>query len=79
MTRPVPIGVVTVSDRASAGVYQDLGGPAMVEWLGKALLTPWTPVARLIAVDQSRVYDPERAGEVQVTSPPRRPRRCATR
>ena len=55
MTRPVPIGVVTVSDRASAGVYQDLGGPAMVEWLGKALLTPWTPVARLIADDQAGI------------------------
>jgi molybdopterin adenylyltransferase len=52
MTEPAPIGVVTISDRASAGVYQDLGGPAMVEWLGKALTSPWRPVARLIADEQ---------------------------
>lgn len=52
MTEPVSIGVVTISDRASAGVYQDLGGPAMVEWLGKALASPWRPVARLIADEQ---------------------------
>ena len=52
MTGPFPIGVVTISDRASTGVYQDLGGPAMVEWLGKALVSPWRPVARLIADEQ---------------------------
>ncbi|MBR9971170.1 molybdopterin adenylyltransferase [Magnetospirillum sulfuroxidans] len=52
MTDPAAIGVVTISDRASAGVYQDLGGPAMVEWLGKALTSPWRPVARLIADEQ---------------------------
>lgn len=52
MTKEVPIGVVTISDRASTGVYQDLGGPAMVEWLGKAITSPWRPVARLIADEQ---------------------------
>jgi molybdopterin adenylyltransferase len=48
MTTPAAIGFVTVSDRASQGIYQDLGGPAMVEWIGKALASPWRPVSRLI-------------------------------
>jgi molybdopterin adenylyltransferase len=52
MTEPCPIGLVTVSDRASAGVYQDLGGPAMVDWLTKALVTPWRAVTRVISDDQ---------------------------
>ena len=52
MTEPCPIGLVTVSDRASAGVYQDLGGPGMVDWLTKALVTPWRAVSRVISDDQ---------------------------
>jgi molybdopterin adenylyltransferase len=48
MTTPAAIGFVTVSDRASQGIYQDLGGPAMVEWIGKALTSPWRPISRLI-------------------------------
>jgi len=48
----IPIGLVTVSDRASQGVYQDLGGPAMTEWLGKALTSPWRAVSRVISDDQ---------------------------
>lgn len=47
--QPFPIGLVTISDRASQGIYQDLGGPAMADWLGKALTTPWRAVPRLIA------------------------------
>jgi molybdopterin adenylyltransferase len=42
------IGVVTVSDRASQGVYQDRGGPAIVECLREVLSCDWEPVARLI-------------------------------
>jgi molybdopterin adenylyltransferase len=42
------IGIVTVSDRASQGVYQDLGGPAIREQLSRILLTPWEAVARVI-------------------------------
>lgn len=38
---PLSIGIVTVSDRASQGQYEDRGGPAIESWLGKALLTPW--------------------------------------
>jgi len=45
---PVRIGIVTVSDRASQGVYQDLGGPAIRDCLTEILSSPWEPVARLI-------------------------------
>ena len=44
----IPIGIVTVSDRASRGIYQDEGGPAIADWLGRALTTPWRAVARVI-------------------------------
>src|SRR5438067_12202257 len=44
----VRIGIVTVSDRASQGVYQDLGGPAIRDCLAEILSCPWEPVARLI-------------------------------
>jgi len=51
----IPIGVVTISDRASQGVYQDLGGPAMVDWLQRVLVSDWHPVPRLIADEQSLI------------------------
>lgn len=44
----VRIGIVTVSDRASRGEYEDLGGPAIREWLGRALSTEWEAVARVV-------------------------------
>ena len=44
----VRIGIVTVSDRASRGVYEDKGGPAVGEWLTKALATRWEAVTRLV-------------------------------
>jgi len=46
---PVRIGVVSISDRASTGVYEDKGLPALQEWLGKAVRNPITWVPRLIA------------------------------
>jgi molybdopterin adenylyltransferase len=55
MTEKVRIGLVTVSDRASRGEYEDLGGPAMHQWLERALTTPWEPVARLIPDEQDQV------------------------
>ena len=53
-TSPAKIGIVTVSDRASTGVYKDLGGPAIHEYLTKHLANVWQPVARVVAdeVDQ---------------------------
>ncbi len=44
----IRVGILTVSDRASQGVYQDLGGPAIRECLSEILSCPWEPVARVI-------------------------------
>jgi molybdopterin adenylyltransferase len=43
------VGLVSISDRASAGVYTDQGLPGLKEWLGRALATPWQAHERLIA------------------------------
>ena len=42
------VGLVSISDRASTGVYQDQGVPALQEWLAAALKTPWQAETRLI-------------------------------
>ncbi|WP_312687156.1 molybdopterin adenylyltransferase [Kosakonia sp.] len=47
------IGLVSVSDRASSGVYQDKGIPALEEWLAGALTTPFHIETRLIPDEQS--------------------------
>jgi molybdopterin adenylyltransferase len=44
----IRIGIVTVSDRASRGEYQDLGGPAIQQCLAEILSCPWQPAPRLI-------------------------------
>jgi len=49
---PIRIGIVTVSDRASQGIYQDLGGPAIREQLEKILSSSWEAVARMIPDEQ---------------------------
>ena len=46
------IGIVSVSDRASRGVYDDQGLPALEAWLGSALATPWRVEKRLIPDEQ---------------------------
>ncbi len=46
------IGLVSISDRASSGVYVDQGIPALQEWFGAALATPWKMVTRLIPDEQ---------------------------
>ncbi|MDY6980209.1 MAG: molybdopterin adenylyltransferase [Pseudomonadota bacterium] len=55
MTDKIRIGIVTVSDRASRGEYEDQGGPAIREWLGKALANDWEAVARLVPDEQVEV------------------------
>ena len=55
MTKAIRIGFVTVSDRASRGEYEDLGGPAMQEWLSNALTNEWEAVARVIPDEQDQV------------------------
>ncbi len=49
---PARIGVVTVSDRASRGEYEDRSGPAIREFLGEVLSSPWEPVVRVIPDEQ---------------------------
>ena len=49
------IGLVSISDRASTGVYEDKGIPALEEWLGSALTTPWRIETRLLADDQKTI------------------------
>ncbi len=49
---PVKIGIVSVSDRASSGVYEDKGLPALQDWLTRALLNPIEFDPRLIADEQ---------------------------
>ena len=51
----VRIGIVTISDRASRGEYEDLGGPAIRDWLTAALTTPWQALARLVPDEQTQV------------------------
>ena len=47
------VGLVSVSDRASAGAYRDEGIPALKEWLGKAIVSPaWRDETRLIPDEQ---------------------------
>ena len=48
----VLIGVVTVSDRASRGIYEDRGGPAIIEYLAEILSVPWAVKRRLISDEQ---------------------------
>ena len=52
---PVRIGLVSVSDRASAGVYQDKGIPALKDWLQRALKNPITWETRLIPDEQDGI------------------------
>lgn len=58
-TSPTPeavkIGIVSISDRASSGVYQDLGLPALQDWLRSALLNPIEFEARLIPDEQNGI------------------------
>ena len=51
----VKIGIVSVSDRASAGVYIDKGLPALKDWLGRALFNPITFEERLIPDEQAGI------------------------
>ena len=52
---PVRIGIVSISDRASSGTYEDKGLPALREWLEQALHNPLQFEARLIPDEQARI------------------------
>ncbi len=49
------IGFVTVSDRASRGEYEDLGGPAMLAWFERVLSSEWEAVSRVIPDEQATI------------------------
>ncbi|CAN5322962.1 molybdopterin adenylyltransferase [soil metagenome] len=57
MADAIKIGVITVSDRASTGVYEDKSGPAIIAALYDMLVCSWVPVPRLIPDDQERIQD----------------------
>src|SRR5215467_6908069 len=52
-TQTLLIGLVSISDRASAGVYEDKGIPGLTEWFDSALKTPWRMETRLIPDEQA--------------------------
>ncbi len=49
------IGLVSISDRASAGVYEDKGIPGLTDWFTAALMTPWRMETRLIPDEQALI------------------------
>jgi molybdopterin adenylyltransferase len=51
----IKIGLVSISDRASSGIYEDKGIPTLKAWLDEAVLTPIQYVARLIADEQAEI------------------------
>jgi molybdopterin adenylyltransferase len=52
LDRPLRVGLVSISDRASRGQYPDQGLPSLEQWLQQALTTPWQSESRLIADEQ---------------------------
>jgi molybdopterin adenylyltransferase len=55
LDRALRIGLVSISDRASAGIYQDQGLPALQEWFAAALSTPWVMETRLIPDERAAI------------------------
>ena len=53
MPDQLTIGLVSISDRASAGVYEDQGVPGLTAWFTAALKSPWSMVTRLIPDEQA--------------------------
>ncbi|OQX15423.1 MAG: molybdopterin adenylyltransferase [Thiothrix lacustris] len=49
------IGILTISDRASRGEYEDKGGPAIHAWFSRVLTSPWEAVARVIPDEQPEI------------------------
>lgn len=60
MQTSAKIGVLTVSDRASRGEYEDLGGPAICAYLQEVLVSHWSPVCSIVSDDRQLI-----AGELQ--------------
>lgn len=54
---PVAIGIVVCSDRASQGIYEDKGGPAIEAWLTEALATPWQYLLAVVPDERSLIAE----------------------
>jgi molybdopterin adenylyltransferase len=54
-TTTARIGLVSISDRASQGIYEDEGLPSLKAWLGRAIGSPWQPIERLIADERALI------------------------
>lgn len=57
MTESARIGILTVSDRASSGTYEDLSGPAIRDTLKAFLRTAWVDCYRVVPDERSRIED----------------------
>lgn len=55
MSRPARIGILTVSDRASRGDYEDRGGPAVNAYFHDLLTTPWEPEMRIVPDEHNQI------------------------
>ena len=55
MSEHIRIGLVSISDRASDGTYEDQGIPALKDWLGGALSSPWSAETRLIPDERALI------------------------
>ena len=54
-SRPARFGLVSISDRASQGLYKDEGLPSLKSWLSRALISPWEGIERLIPDERSMI------------------------
>jgi len=54
-TPKIKIGFLTISDRAARGIYEDISGPAMQEWISKAVQSPYEIVSRVIEDEQPQI------------------------
>jgi len=54
---PAVFGVITVSDRASSGVYEDLSGPAILQFFGEAIASPWSAKYAVIPDERPLIED----------------------
>jgi molybdopterin adenylyltransferase len=55
VSRPFKVGLISISDRASAGIYIDQGLPALKDWLSRALTSSYVLLEKLIADDQATI------------------------
>lgn len=53
----VRIGILTISDRASSGEYEDISGPAIEAYLRRAITSPWMPLRRIVPDGLESVRD----------------------